>query len=84
MIFFNRVRHSSGACSGGSKGVLIQFAFFFNLDGDLGCDPGDKLTGNSQGLAAIVNVSGHELTEAITDPPSFTTACWYGINMGFA
>jgi hypothetical protein len=46
----------------------VQFAFFFNLDGDAGCDPQSTVTGHSQGLAALANVSGHELSEALTDP----------------
>jgi len=35
---------------------------------DAGCDP--KYVGSpySQGLAAVANVSGHELSEALTDP----------------
>jgi hypothetical protein len=56
--------HSTGTCNG----VQVQFAFFFNLDGDAGCDPQDSKTGNSQGLAALANVSGHEISEAVTDP----------------
>jgi hypothetical protein len=56
--------HSYGTCGG----VPVQFAFFWNLDGDPGCDPGDSTTGHSQGLAALANVSGHELSEAMTDP----------------
>ena len=56
--------HSTGTCNG----VQVQFAFFYNLDGDPGCDPGDNTTGHSQGLAALANVSGHELSEALTDP----------------
>ncbi|MGZ6142162.1 MAG: hypothetical protein ACXWLM_02430, partial [Myxococcales bacterium] len=56
--------HSWGQCNG----VNVQFAFFFNLDGDAGCDPQDTTTGHSQGLAALANVSGHELSEARTDP----------------
>jgi hypothetical protein len=56
--------HSYGTCNG----VPIQFGFFFNLDGDPGCDPGDVVTGHSQGLAALGNVSGHEISEAVTDP----------------
>ena len=56
--------HSYGSCGG----VQIQVAFAFNLDGDAGCDPGDTQTGHSQGLAAIANVSAHELSEARTDP----------------
>jgi hypothetical protein len=56
--------HSSGAIGG----VTVQFAFFFNLDGDPGCDPQDATSGHSQGLSALANVSGHELSEAVTDP----------------
>ena len=56
--------HSAGSCGG----KALQFAFFFNLDGDAGCDPADTTTGHSQGLAAIANVSGHELSEARSDP----------------
>jgi hypothetical protein len=56
--------HSSGTCNG----IPVDFAFFFNLDGDRGCDPVDKETGHSQGLAALANVSGHELSERQTDP----------------
>ncbi len=56
--------HSYGSCGG----TPVQFAFFFNMDGDAGCDPQDTQTGHSQGLAAIANVSGHELSEARTDP----------------
>jgi len=55
--------HSAGSCNG----VQIQFAFFWDLDGDTGCDPGAS-GGHSQGLSAIANVSGHELSEALTDP----------------
>jgi hypothetical protein len=57
--------HSAGTCP---NGVTVQFAFFFNLDGDPGCDPQDTSSGHSQGLAALGNVSGHELSEALTDP----------------
>jgi hypothetical protein len=63
--------HSYGSCNG----TPVQFAFFFNLDGDAGCDPQDKSTSNSQGLAALANVSGHELSEALTDPAS--PGAWY-------
>jgi hypothetical protein len=56
--------HSAGSCGG----VPIQFAFFFNLDGDAGCDPQSTITTQSQGLAALANVSGHELSEARNDP----------------
>jgi hypothetical protein len=56
--------HSWGAC--GSTNV--QFAFFWKLDGDAGCDPQSTVAGESQGLAALANVSSHELSEARTDP----------------
>jgi hypothetical protein len=57
--------HSSGTIAG----IRVQFGFFFNLDGDPGCDPGSPSSlGHSQGLAALANVSGHELSEMLTDP----------------
>lgn len=63
--------HSYGTCGG----TPVQFAFFFKLDGDPGCDPQDASGLHSQGLAAIANVSGHELSEARTDPAS--PGAWY-------
>jgi hypothetical protein len=63
--------HSAGTCSG----KPVQFAFFWKLDGDAGCDPGDTSGLHSQGLAAIANVSGHELSEARTDPTY--PGAWY-------
>ena len=57
--------HSWSTCPSGAP---IQVAFFFNLDGDAGCDPQDTSGLHSQGLAALANVSGHELSEARTDP----------------
>jgi hypothetical protein len=63
--------HSAGTC----QGKAIQFAFFFNLDGDAGCDPSDTSGLHSQGLAALANVSGHELAEAMSDPAS--PGAWY-------
>ena len=62
--------HSSGACGG----VAVQFAFFWDLDGDAGCDPQDTSGLHSQGLAALANVSGHEMSEARSDPAS---GGWY-------
>ena len=59
--------HSAGSC-GRTTSVPVQFAFFFNLDGDAGCDPQDTQTGHSQGLAALANVTAHELSEARSDP----------------
>jgi hypothetical protein len=63
--------HSAGTCGG----KLVQFAFFWKLDGDAGCDPQDTSGLHSQGLAALSNVSGHELSEARTDPAS--PGAWY-------
>ena len=63
--------HSYGTCNG----TPVQFAFFFDLDGDAGCDPQDISGLHSQGLAALANVSGHELSEARTDPAS--PGAWY-------
>jgi hypothetical protein len=63
--------HSYGTCNG----TPVQFAFFFDLDGDAGCDPQDTSGLHSQGLAALANVSGHELSEARTDPVS--PGAWY-------
>ena len=63
--------HSSGTCGG----TTVRFAFFWKLDGDAGCDPQDTTTGNPQGLAALANVSAHELSEARTDPGS--PGAWY-------
>jgi hypothetical protein len=64
--------HSWGTCGG----IPVQFAFFWKLDGDPGCDPKSTVAGESQGLAALANVSGHELSEARTDPAS---GGWYDV-----
>jgi len=66
--------HSAGTCS---NGVTVQFAFFYNLDGDAGCDPQDAAHTHSPGLEALANVSGHELSEALTDPH---LNAWYDAN----
>jgi len=63
--------HSSGSCGG----TRVQFAFFFKLDGDAACNPRDLSRLHSEGLAAVANVSGHELSEARTDPT--TPGAWY-------
>ncbi len=65
--------HSFGSCGT----TPVQFAFFWNLDGDPGCDPQDGSGLHSQGLAALANVSGHELAEALTDPRN---GGWYDGN----
>jgi hypothetical protein len=63
--------HSAGTCGG----TPVQFAFFFNLDGDAGCDPGDSSGLHTEGLAALANVTAHELSEARSDPAS--PGAWY-------
>ena len=63
--------HSTGSCGG----KPLQFAFFWKLDGDSGCDPADSSGQHSQGLSAIANVSAHELAEAVTDPAN--PGAWY-------
>lgn len=71
-VYSDQKRGSAGYCAWHSWGTInnvpVQFAFFFNLDADAGCDPGDSRTVHSQGLEALANVSGHELSEAVTDP----------------
>jgi hypothetical protein len=64
--------HSWGNCSNGAP---VQVAYMPNLDGIAGCDPGSPGSlGHSQGLAALANVTAHELSEAITDPRG---SAWY-------
>jgi hypothetical protein len=63
--------HSWGTCSNGKQ---IQVAYMPNLDGVAGCDPGDSTSGHSEGLAALANVTSHELMETITDPRG---SAWY-------
>ena len=72
-VYSDQPRGRAGYCawhsSGTINGTQVEFGFFFNLDGDSGCDPGSPNgTGHSQGLAALANVSGHELSEMLTDP----------------
>jgi hypothetical protein len=72
-VYSDQPRGSAGYCawhsSGTINGTRVQFGFFFNLDGDPGCDPvASASLGHSQGLSALANVSGHELSEMLTDP----------------
>jgi hypothetical protein len=72
-VYSDQPRGSAGYCawhsSGTINGIRVQFGFFFNLDGDPGCDPqAPSSLGHSQGLSALANVSGHELSEMLTDP----------------
>jgi hypothetical protein len=70
-VYVDLPRGSAGYCGwhswGTINGVLVQFAFFWNLDGDPGCNPQSTVT-TDEGLAAIANTSAHELSEARTDP----------------
>ena len=71
-VYTDVKRGSAGYCAWHSYGSCgstpVQFAFFFDLDNDPGCDPQDTQTGHPQGVAALANVSAHELSEARTDP----------------
>lgn len=78
-VYSDQRRGSAGYCawhsSGTINGIRVQFGFFFNLDGDSGCDPQAPASlGHSQGLSALANVSGHELSEMLTDP---VLNAWY-------
>ncbi len=78
-VYTDLPRGNAGYCAWHSAGTIngtqVEFAFFWKLDGDPGCDPQDATTGHSQGLAALANVSAHELSEARTDPAS--PGAWY-------
>jgi hypothetical protein len=72
-VYSDQPRGRAGYCawhsSGTVNGIRVQFGFFFNLDGDPGCDPqAPSSLGHSQGLSALANVTGHELSEMLTDP----------------
>jgi hypothetical protein len=72
-----------------AKKVQVQFAFFWNTDGNTGCASGDpitdpatvttpwmtsRLTGHGEGLASLVDSAVHELTETRTD--TSTPGAW--------
>ena len=71
-VYTDIPRGHNGYCAwhsyGTINGVPVQFGFFFDLANDPGCDPGGDLLGHSPPLAALANVSGHEISEAVTDP----------------
>jgi hypothetical protein len=71
-VYSDQPRGTAGYCawhsSGTINGIRVQFGFFFSLYNDSGCDPSDTSTGHSEQLAALGNVSGHELSEMMTDP----------------
>jgi hypothetical protein len=68
--------HGSGAISG----TTVQFLWIPDLDNVAVCNPGDISGLHSEGLAAIANVSAHELTEATTDPHA---NAWYSTSDGY-
>jgi len=68
--------HSWGNCSNGAP---VQVAYMPNITGLAGCDPQSDVTNESQGLAALANVTSHELSEAITDPRG---AGWFDSSNG--
>ena len=83
-VYTDLPRGSAGYCawhaSGTINGIAVQFHFYWKLDGDSGCDPQDTSGLHSQGLAALANVSGHEMSETVTDPNTSGlagTAGWY-------
>lgn len=71
-VYTDLPRGKAGYCAWHSYGVCgttkVQIAFFWKLDGDAGCNPDSTVAGESEGLRALANVSGHELSEARTDP----------------
>jgi len=83
-VYSDQKRGKAGYCAWHSNGnigsVNVQFAFFFNLDGDSGCNPGSTIVGTSQGLAAVANVSAHELSETMTDP---ALNAWWDSTTGY-
>lgn len=71
-VYVDRKRGGAGYCAYHSYGSCgstpVEFGFFFNMDSDGGCDPKSTVSGQSQGLASIANVSGHEMSETRSDP----------------
>ena len=72
-VYSDQPRGNAGYCawhsSGTINGIQVEFGFFFALDNDPGCDPqAPPSVDHSQGLSALANVSGHELSETLTDP----------------
>jgi len=83
-VYTDLPRGSAGYCAWHASGTIgstaVQFHFYWKLDGDPGCDPQDTSGLHSQGLAALANVSGHEMSETVTDPNTSGlsgTAGWY-------
>lgn len=77
-VYVDRARGGANYCAyhswGSCNGKAIEFGFFFKPDGDAGCNPESTVSGQSEGLAADANVSGHELSETRSDPKG---NAWY-------
>jgi hypothetical protein len=65
--------HAYGACGA----TTVQVAWYPNLDNVVECSPNDYSNIHSNGLAALANVTAHELSETITDPRN---GGWYATN----
>jgi hypothetical protein len=88
-VYTDLPRGAAGYCAWHASGNVtlpsgattqVQFHFYWKLDGDAGCDPQDPSTVHSEGLEALANVSGHEMSETMTDPNTSGvsgTAGWY-------
>jgi hypothetical protein len=64
----------TGSCRQGNRQKAIEVGFIPNLDGLSNCDARDVYTSNSQGLAAIANITAAAMTNIISDP---THLGWY-------
>jgi hypothetical protein len=53
---------------------VVPFAFFYDISSDSGCSVDDTNNLRSQSASNLINVLGHELFEAITDP---TLISWF-------
>jgi hypothetical protein len=71
-VYVDKPRGNAGYCAYHSwascGGTPVEFGFFFKMDGDAGCNPDSTVAGQSEGLQADANVSGHELSETRSDP----------------
>ena len=71
-VYVDKPRGNAGYCAyhswGSCGGTPVEFGFFFKMDGDAGCNPDSTVAGQSEGLQADANVSGHELSETRSDP----------------
>ena len=82
-VYVDKPRGNAGYCAyhswGSCGGTPVEFGFFFKPDGDAGCNPDSTVAGQSEGLQADANVSGHELSETRSDPNG---NAWYDSSGG--